>query len=108
MHHQGRIETAAHLLVVEDEVRLADELVCVARILKRDEAKALGAAGLTVDHDRAVDDLTVLREERTHRVRRRRVRQAANKVARVAEVLLARDRAFRVDLQVQTCTQRHV
>ena len=91
----------AHLLVVEDEVGLADKLVCVARVFERDEAEALGAAGLTVDHDCAVDDLAVLREERAHRVRRRRVRQAPNEIACVAEVLFTRNRALRVDLCVR-------
>ena len=94
------------MLVVEDEVGLADELVGVARVLEGDEAEALGAAGLAVDHDGAVDDLAVLPEEGAHRVGRRRVREAADEVARVAEVLFARDRALGVDLRSAGSTER--
>ena len=98
-------ECAAYLFVVEDEVGLADELVGVARVLEGDEAEALGAARLAVDHDGAVDDLSVLREEGAHGVGRRRVREAADEVARVAEVLFARDRALGVDLRSAGSTE---
>ena len=57
-----------HLLIIQNQVWLSHQLVGIASVLEGHETEALRAAGLAVDHDRAVDDLPVLREEGAHRV----------------------------------------
>ena len=64
-------QESIHLLVIQDEVRLPDELVRVAGILEGDETETLGSARFAVDHNGTINDLAVLGEERPHRVRRR-------------------------------------
>ena len=49
-----------HLLIVKEEVFLADKLLSITRVLGGDEAEARGPGGFAVNHNSAVDDLAVL------------------------------------------------
>lgn len=91
-------QRATDLFLIENEPQFANELRVVAVILKGDKAESLGSASFAVDHDCGIDDLSECGKESTHGIGRGLRRQTSDEIARVAQVFLAWDRAFRIDL----------
>ncbi len=55
-----------HLLIIENEPQLPNELSVVAVIFKGDKAESFGPARLAVHHNRGVNDLSIFGKEGTH------------------------------------------
>ena len=55
-----------HLLIIKNEPQLSNELTVVAVIFKRDKAKSLRPARLTVHHYRGVYHLSIFGKEGPH------------------------------------------